>query len=127
MQATSNVDYIPTIIVHPHAVIAYSAKVWNYDSRKRRLNPMLSTQSKSTEGKVSGQASRKIKRAIRYLTFLAADKKVFMPSLSKVIRFKVSFITLTLASKQSHTDNEIKSILLNQFLIEVSKVYGVKN
>jgi hypothetical protein len=41
------------------------------------------------------------------------------------VRYKLTFITLTLPSKQVHSDNEIKSKCLNQFLIELKKNYGV--
>ena len=41
------------------------------------------------------------------------------------VQYKLTFITLTLPSKQIHSDNEIKSKCLNQFLIELKKNHSV--
>lgn len=41
--------------------------------------------------------------------------------------FKCSFLTLTLPSKQIHSDKEIKELCLNQLFIELRKYYKVEN
>ncbi|GAH73305.1 unnamed protein product, partial [marine sediment metagenome] len=43
----------------------------------------------------------------------------------KNFTFRLNFITLTLSSPQVHTDQEIKSELLNQFFIEMSRRWKV--
>ena len=43
------------------------------------------------------------------------------------IWFKLSMITITLSSKQSHSDIEIKTGLLNPFLKELNRKFNVKN
>ncbi|MCP4178127.1 MAG: hypothetical protein GY756_10200 [bacterium] len=44
-----------------------------------------------------------------------------------IYNFRMSFVTLTLPSKQTTSDLKIKSKSLNQFLIELRKYYDVKN
>lgn len=39
----------------------------------------------------------------------------------------LGFVTLTLSSKQKHTDNWVKRHMLNRFLIELTRYHGVKN
>jgi hypothetical protein len=45
----------------------------------------------------------------------------------KSYKFKVAFITLTLPSKQIHSDNYIKETCLNQLLVELRIRYKVRN
>lgn len=82
---------------------------------------------KSTKGKVSKQAHRKISNALDYLLLLARPKNVQLSESGKHFQFRIAFITLTLPAKQIHTDNQIKSLCLNSFLIELKKIYRVKN
>lgn len=55
------------------------------------------------------------------------EKRVYRTSKHSYFTFKIAFITLTLPAKQIHTDNEIKAICLNQFLVEAKKKWNVKN
>ena len=53
------------------------------------------------------------------MLFLAKDKPLFPHRRDSRLTFKLNMVTLTLSSKQIHTDNEIKNKLLNQFLVEL--------
>ena len=77
--------------------------------------------------KISSQATRKIGKAVDYLVFFATNKKIQSSANGKALNFKIAFITLTLSSNQIHSDNEIKSKLLNQFIIEAKKKWKIKN
>ena len=79
------------------------------------------------KGKISPTAYKKITRAIDYLVYMAQPKKLPHTYHGKGLQFKLSFITLTLSSAQVHTDQEIKSHLLNQFLIEMQTKWKVNN
>jgi hypothetical protein len=96
------------------------------ETTKVKYEHLLSSKRKAN-GKLSDIAVRKMSKAIDYLLFVAAPKKVKERISGKIINFKVAFITLTLSSRQIHTDKEIRESLLNQFLIEVKKKYNVKN
>ncbi len=80
---------------------------------------------KAHSGLISKKAGKRINNAIDWLLLLARNKKVFNVSTKKTFTFKVSFVTLTLSSKQIHSDNEIKKELLNQFLTEARKRWKV--
>lgn len=75
--------------------------------------------------KISPIAKRKITKAIDYIIFLSKPKKLPNTTHGKNFTFKLNFITLTLSSPQVHTDQEIKSLLLNQFFIEMSRRWKV--
>lgn len=81
----------------------------------------------SHNGIISKHSARKMKNSIDWLIQLASDKKVEKYRGGPSFNFKLSFITLTLASVQVHSDNFIKSNLLNQFLIEAKKKWNVKH
>ena len=79
------------------------------------------------EGVISEKAKKRINKSISWLLLSATNKKVYQKNTGKYFNFKMAFVTLTLASKQIHSDNEIKSQLLNQFLIEAKKKWKVSN
>lgn len=70
----------------------------------------------SHHGKISKVARRKISRAVDYLTHIVPKQKYFHPGTGRSGDMILNFITLTLPSEQIHTDNEIKSDLLEPFL-----------
>lgn len=83
-----------------------------------------------SERQLSVTSQKEIKLKTRQLSMMA--KIDYSTEYTRAVRrrFKadnkgVSFITLTLPSKQEKTDNEIKKDLLNQFLIEMQKVGGI--
>jgi len=76
-------------------------------------------------GRMSGIAKRKMSKSLDYLIYLAGSKSTAKPLHGKNNTFKVNFITLTLSSPQIHSDQEIKKVMLNQFLIEMTKRWNV--
>lgn len=78
-------------------------------------------------GIISKVAAKKISRSIDYLVYLSKPKRLPCSPAGQGKWFKLSFITLTLSSQQIHTDNEIKSVLLHHFLVEMETRFKVKN
>lgn len=70
----------------------------------------------SHHGKISKVAQRKIARAVSCLAYAVPKKKYYHPGHGRPGEFILNFLTLTLSSKQIHSDNEIKSHLLEPFL-----------
>ncbi len=95
------------------------------DEEKQKLIDNRPPRFKEHTGIISQKAKRRMLKAIDWLLILSENKTVHSPSTKKKFKFKISFITLTLASKQVHSDNEIKKELLNQFLIEARKKWNV--
>lgn len=77
-------------------------------------------------GRISNIAKRKMTKSIDYLIHMSKPKKVYQPYHGRNFTFTVNFITLSLSSKQIHSDQEIKAKLLNQFLIEMVRRWKVK-
>jgi len=140
---------IPTITVHPDRINFYNQIVWEpfrpsreksilesnlyinsdgeiVEKQKTEYSHLLNS-ARTAQGFVSKIAKRKIERAIEYMLFMTEEKTANLNYSGRKWKFKVSFVTLTLSSKQIHSDNELKEKLLNQILIEFKKYYGVKN
>jgi hypothetical protein len=77
-----------------------------------------------THGLMSVKSNRNVRLAIDWMCLLSKNKHVQSDRTGAAFTFKLNFITLTLSSKQKHSDNVIKSKLLNQFLIEIKRTYG---
>jgi hypothetical protein len=116
---------IPSIVIHPDSLVLYSKLEYYEGNFPNRSSSHLSCVSKSHHNVLSSQATRKLKKSIKYLIFLAHDKKVYNTSTKKSFNYKVGFVTLTLASKQVHKDSFITSELLHQFLVEAKQKWRV--
>ncbi len=137
-QVERHLTIIPTLAIHPTKICQFSETVWQPDKPIRKNNKYqlsnkkikykhLLKSSRSAEGSVSKIASRKMGKAIEYLLFLSNPKSATAQLTGKLFNFRIAFITLTLPSKQKHSDNEIKQKLLNSFLLELKDNYKVKN
>jgi hypothetical protein len=78
-------------------------------------------------GRISPVALRKITRAVQYLTFLVPKRRRYHTPDGRSGNYFLNFITLTLSSSQIHTDNEIKSFILEPFLNEMRKRFKVSS
>lgn len=76
---------------------------------------------------ISQASKRKMMDSINAMYALSPKREITMQTGKKIYNYKMSFITLTLPSKQAHSDQEIKSECLNQFLVEIRKHYGIDN
>lgn len=117
----------PTISLHHDELYMYGKFHWISEPNIRHKNSLLNLQDNNTHNKLSTQASKKVKRAIKYLLYSAEEKIVTNSKFESQFKFKVAFITLTLSSQQLHTDQELKNNLLNQFFVEAKKKWNVTN
>jgi len=120
-------DVIPMVSIHPSRLNFYSRIEWNPYRPKRDPSIHLKNVDNNHHGKVSSVAKRKISKAIEYLLFLANEKVLPNTAHGKSYSFKLAFVTLTLPSRQIHSDQEIKAKCLNQMLIEMRKKWNVRN
>lgn len=140
---------IPKVKVHPSKIITFNEIHWtpsaptrkqsNYQSSTlilvekdgktelKRVSLKFLNSSRQGNGVLSKQATKRLKLAIEYFLLLNRSITKKSSKLHKTIDKQITFITLTLPSKQIHTDNEIKAKCLNQFLIEISKYNYVSN
>lgn len=118
---------VPAISISP-----YSFSTFTHFPFKEGVRP-VSTKSKenlhnnSSHGLLSSKAQRRLKNCIGWLLIKTRNKyrtkRESRPDISK----KICFATLTLPSSQIHSDNQIKSVCLNQLFVELSKVWKLKN
>lgn len=76
---------------------------------------------------LSNSSKKKMLDSINSMYLLSSPRKVTMLTGKFIYNYKMSFVTLTLPSKQQHCDTQIKKDCLNQFLVELRKNYGVTN
>lgn len=65
---------------------------------------------------LSGKAQKRIRHYVQLLTETAKTQHIYSKDLGRHFRFKLNFITLTLSSKQTHTDSEIYKGIFKPFL-----------
>lgn len=102
-------DYVPSVVVGSNYLVLYDK--YTGDRRKKKL-PLSNINNRIVS---SAQASK-----IRYYTNLLIDcsksKKVYSAESRKWYSFKVNLITLTLPSKQIHTDKVIHEKVFKEFI-----------
>lgn len=75
--------------------------------------------------KISADAAKKITRAVAYVQLISDKQKVFCREIGKQIDFQLTFLTLTLPSRQIHTDQQIRRDLLHHFITILERKYKV--
>lgn len=118
---------LPYVSIKPNYFTTYIHRdvTGDHHTYKREFAP-LPTDTRH-HGLMSNKANGRVRLAIDWMLYLAKDKELPQNKSTSNFRFKVNFITLTLASRQRHSDNTIKSELLNQFLTELRTKYKCKH
>ncbi len=122
----SELIYVPFIKIAQNSIVTYSLPT----TRPQRTEAQKETQKNLTRGKWNGEISDKsrrtlAKRAGNWLLSIQEAKKDGINAKGKDRNY-TTFVTLTLSSKQVHSDNEIKRKLLNTFIIYVKRVHKVQ-
>lgn len=134
----SELTLIPKLTIHPSMIVSYNEAHWDplkpsksakvpSIKREQQIDQYLVNSKRTAQGRVSDNARKKMRKAIEYLYLTAKKTRQLNPTTKKWFDFKASFVTLDLPSAQRHTDNEIKEICLNQFLVELRDYLMVKN
>lgn len=119
--------YIPMASMSPeYTCIYFKADYKGSRSFRKPVSYRLPFSTK-TEGLISKKAERRIKKAISWMLEVTEEKTYFSERHGMNFKFKVNFVTLTLPSKQVHSDAVIKKECLNQFLVECRKYHKVTN
>jgi len=116
---------VPSLSMYTDEMYLYGRREWIKEPNYRHKNSLLNLKDNNRKIEISTKSKHKIKRATKLLLYQTTTKKAYNHKTNKIFSFKVNFITLTLSSEQIHTDQEIKSTLLNQFLIEAKKKWKV--
>lgn len=78
-------------------------------------------------GEISKKANKNIKNAVNWMLASTKLKRVYRKSDNTHFFFRIAFFTLTLPSKQKHTDNEIKEKVLQPFVTYARNRWKMKN
>lgn len=105
--------------ITPTYAVAYYRPVNPY-SPSASVLPKLN----KPQGNVSRKASTKIKNSVNWMLYVTDKKKVFSIKENKEFYFYLNFITLTLPSKQRHSDDFIKREMLVPFIQWLTKTQG---
>ena len=65
---------------------------------------------------MSIQSAKKLRTALNWMVYLSNEKQTYVKEIGRTIKFRLSFITLTLPASQIHSDQEIKDRCLVPFL-----------
>lgn len=76
---------------------------------------------------MSKKAQSRIKNAVNWLAMATPKKQVYNTKTRKISYFQLALITLTLPSKQAHSDLQIKKEVMQPFLDYCRKKWLVKN
>jgi len=80
-----------------------------------------------SEDEISKKAATRLRNALSWMLYVSKSKKVYNKHLKSFFRFRINFITLTLSSKQIHSDTIIKKTCLHPFLDILRKKFRVNN
>lgn len=104
--------FIPQVSISTRKVVFYDYWDGVRRSNHSKFTPFL----RQKVNRISAKTYKRMRDAIQTLIDTAPYKTVFVRSTQSYFRYKVNFITLTLPSKQIHTDKEIQLQCLRPFL-----------
>lgn len=133
----SELVLIPRATVHPDRIILYKEAKWigckphkesaeNQENEVSEVNQSFLHSQRKNNGFLSNHAKRKLNRSLDYMICTSERKKAYSKLQRKYVAYRVVFVTLTLPSKQIHSDKEITNKLWNQFITELKKYENIK-
>lgn len=111
----------------PSHTTIYQSNLSSHGKRKKSKESLANLKDNDCKGNISKSAKKRLRASIGWLLLKIQHRMKRGLLKQKALAKSISFITLTLPSKQVHSDKEIKELCLNQFLIELRKVWGVKD
>jgi len=116
---------IPEMLsVSPFGMTIYND--YSYLPKKAKTESIPMPRNNDTNGILSPSAKKNLRNCIGYLILRTQKKHKSLKNPFPNISKKIGFMTLTLPGKQKHSDQEIKSSCLNQFLIEINTIYKIE-
>lgn len=118
-------DLLQTATITPTSVHLYNRPADGFTQSRKFIENKVNLSKRSHNGELSDKAVKRIKSAIEWLLIRSKPQRVWNRQQQKVMFFRLNFITLTLPAKQSHSDKEIVSRCLNNFLNIIRNKHGV--
>ena len=114
------------VAIYPHQLNIYYEPFDRSRSYGSGYNSLKMPTDNKSAGLISRKAQKRINHAIDWMLAQSREKKYYSKKHKKHYKFRINFVTLTLSAPQIHSDNVIKSRLLNNFLVQLRKKWGVK-
>lgn len=125
---------MPTLSISPNGITMYNTWIgersrYSGEMESERINFERSENLKhnNPKGIMSEKAIKRVEAALKWLLFMSKEKKIYHRTVARYVKFKICFITITLASGQKHSDQIIKSKLLNQLLTELRQRFNMEH
>lgn len=119
--------YLQCASIQPNAVHMYYRPVNGFEYGARHIANRANLEDNESEGVMSAKARKRLETAVMMLLYKAKPKRVTDTITGKQFSFLINFITLTLPASQAHSDNEIKSVCVNNFLAVMRKEFNLNN
>ena len=133
-------DYIkiPYYSLKPNQLVCFERPDKNFFSQKQKESFKNLDDRENKYNELSSHSRKRLQTAIDFLMYISDNQQLIGTKVkskqlndeieidygdkhNRPIKYKLTFITLTLSAKQTHTDEDIKSKLLNQFLTVARK------
>ena len=122
-----NYTDIKYVTVHPTHLSVHTERRYDYNKSYSNETSLHNLRKNTHRNLMSLKAISKCKRSINYLLLQSNANYNYSKLNWRSLKFKISFVTLTLSAPQMHTDNQIKRDMLNPFLIEAKRLWGVQH
>lgn len=119
--------YVNCASIYPDRVYTYSRPIDGFNYSKKFDENKKNLKCNKTNGNMSDKARKNIEAGINWLLYRSKLQYAYSEKSRKKFGFRINFITLTLPCTQFHTDREIVSVCLNNFLNTIRNVAGVKD
>lgn len=113
---------IPCLSVRARRICLFN-RLENYNRRKRRPNPLINQSKEEKDKRNSLITKKRIYDAVHILRDTATPKTVFNRKYNSRFICFLTFVTLTLPARQTHTDGEIHYGLFAPFMRILKKKY----
>ena len=127
MKANGEIIHVPVLNMHPSQLCIYNELYHEGGAKYRPRKKLILPKSNTNKLKLSDKAKRKLSGAIDYLVTLSEIRKANRYKNYEQFNYRLTFITLTLSSRQQVSDQVLTNGLLHQFLIEAKKKWNLTN
>lgn len=127
MKCPKDYDIIPYFSLHPDRINYCPKVVFDSPRHGRKTWNTVGLRDNSNHNKISKDAEKKIKRAVSYLSTVSDKKRVYVKEIGKSIDFKLTFVTLTLSSRQIHSDQIIRRDLIHHFITIATRKWAISH
>lgn len=112
-------EYAPSYSISPTGICLFDYFIGD---RKYAIKHLQ--HNAHTKAGLSDKQANRIRKSINWLFMIAVKKTVHDKRTKKKWSFRLNFLTLTLSSKQKHTDNEIRKYMFEPFLRKLRQEYN---